>query len=86
MKNTWTRTDDMLVCMSYLADGETVTPELRAALPHHADGSIGARLGNFRYLASAGASGLPNYAAQSREVWAIIQRAAVTCPGIIRQN
>ncbi|HEY3881367.1 MAG TPA: hypothetical protein VGM12_22470 [Trebonia sp.] len=71
---SWTREDDLLVCTSYLANGTSVTDALRAAVPAHEAGSIGMRLQNFEYLATDGASGLANTAAQTREVWDTVQR------------
>jgi hypothetical protein len=73
---TWTETDDMIVCMWYLKAGMVVTDELRASLPRHEAGSIRIRLQNFEYLATSGASGLSNAAAQTREVWALVRKAA----------
>lgn len=73
-KTSWTRADDLIVCTSYLANGTTVTEELRAALPGHDGGSIRMRLQNFDYLATEGASGLANAAAQTREVWVTVQK------------
>ena len=75
-KNTWSRSDDMIVCMSYLESGVTVTDELRASLPHHKESSIYMRLQNFEYLATDGASGLANAAAQTRSIWRLIKQAA----------
>ena len=65
----WTRSDDEAVCLSYRDHGAQVTPELRAALPHLTPGSIRMRLQNVQYVATDGACGLPNTAAQTREVW-----------------
>jgi hypothetical protein len=76
VKTTWAKSDDMIVCRSYLETGVMVTDELCARLPHHASGSIRMRLQNFDYLATGGASGLPNVAAQTREVWALVRNAA----------
>jgi hypothetical protein len=73
-KTSWTRANDLIVCTSYLANGTTVTEELHAALPGHDAGSIRMRLQNFDYLATDGASGLANAAAQTREVWATVQK------------
>ena len=73
-KTSWTRAEDLIVCTSYLHNGTTVTDELRAALPGHDAGSIRMRLQNFDYLATDGASGLSHAAAQTREVWAKVQK------------
>lgn len=73
-KASWTREDDLVVCTSYLANGTSVTDELRAVLPGHQAGSIGMRLRNFYYLATDGASGLANAAAQTDEVWETVQK------------
>jgi hypothetical protein len=73
--NSWSRTDDMIVCVSYLEDGVKVTDALRAGLPHHEAGSIRMRLQNFEYLVTGGASGLGNTSAQQREVWETVRLA-----------
>jgi hypothetical protein len=72
-KVSWTREDDLIVCTSYLANGTSATDALRAALPGHEAGSIRMRLQNFRFLATGGEAGLANTAAQTREVWEIVQ-------------
>jgi hypothetical protein len=71
----WTRSDDEAVCLSYRDDGMQVTLALRTALPHLTPGSIRMRLQNVQYLATEGACGLPNAAAQTRAVWAAFSAA-----------
>jgi hypothetical protein len=73
--NTCTKADDAVVCLAYPRDGETVTDELAASLPHHTAGSIRMRLQNFQSLKTAGAAGLPNASAQTREVWTLVAAA-----------
>jgi hypothetical protein len=73
--NTWAKTDDMIVCLAYLETGVSVTDELRASLPGHDAGSIRMRLQNFEYLATNGARGLSNTAAQTRRVWETVVKA-----------
>jgi hypothetical protein len=72
---TWTKGDDAAVCLSYRHHGVKATPELLAALTHLTPGSIGLRLQNVEYLATDGARGLSQVAAQTREIWALVAAA-----------
>jgi hypothetical protein len=72
---TWTKGDDAAVCLSYREHGVKATPGLLAALSHLTPGSIGMRLQNVEYLATDGARGLSQAAAQTREIWALVSAA-----------
>lgn len=55
--------------------GPKVPARLIAALSHLTPGSIGMRLQNVEYLATDGARGLSQVAAQTREIWALVAAA-----------
>jgi hypothetical protein len=71
----WTKGDDAAVCLSYRDHGVKATPELIAGLSHLTPGSVGMRLQNVEYLATDGARGLSQVAAQTREIWALVAAA-----------
>jgi len=65
----WTHGDDLIVGISYIQYGVNVTPELKAELPDHEDGSIRMRLQNFQYLATQGEEGLSNAAESTKDAY-----------------